>query len=112
MKRIAAGFGLLVIVISTSSMNANAEDCPSGHKAHSEQKAAGILDFDKPAFVWRQRNRSMAHSSRRGSLPGQLLPFAFQVPLATPPGPIWQGNRSTMKHCGILAIAKPSDLKA
>jgi len=31
MKRIAAGFGLLVIVISTSSMNANAEDCPSGH---------------------------------------------------------------------------------
>ena len=31
MKRIAAGFGLLVIVISTSPMNANAEDCPSGH---------------------------------------------------------------------------------
>ena len=31
MTRIAAGFGLLVIVISTSSMNANAEDCPSGH---------------------------------------------------------------------------------
>jgi len=53
MKRIAAGFGLLVIVISTSSMNANAEDCPSGHKAHSEQKAAGILDFDKPAFLSR-----------------------------------------------------------
>ena len=31
MKRIAVGFGFLVTVIAMTLMNANAQDCPSGH---------------------------------------------------------------------------------
>ena len=68
MKRIAVGFGFLVTVIAMTLMNANGQDCPSGHyyrmsgrcadasghkvygasknsQAHYIQKTARLLDI-------------------------------------------------------------------